>query len=123
MHEGSPNDSKLFLKIIEDLKRRRVLRKGDRIIVDKSFCAQENYWKSIMHHNVLPFLREILTLKGLREDLLTPLKPLRIKRLYDRLFSSFKSFLSSWKEFKAIRSVIEDLFKVLKLLKESAQIF
>ncbi len=67
-----------------------------------------------MHYKVLPFLREILTLKGLRGDLLTPLKPLRIKRLYDKLFSSFKSFLSSWKEFKAIRSVIEDLFKVLK---------
>ena len=56
----------------------------------------------------------ILTLKGLREDLLAPLKSLRIKRLYDRLFSSFKSFLCSWENFKAVRSVIEDLFKVLK---------
>ncbi len=121
LYEDSPNDSKLFLEIVKDLKRRRVLRKGDKI--DKGFCAQKNYWKSIIHYKVLPFLREILTLKGLRCDLLTPLKPLRIKRLYDRLFTSFKSFLSSWKEFKAVRSVVEDLFKVLKLLKESAQIF
>ncbi len=112
LYEGSLNDSKLFLKITENLKRRRILRKGGKIDID--FCAQKNYWKSIMHHNVLPFLREILTLKGLRCDLLTPLKPLRIKRLYDRLFTSFKSFLSSWKEFKAVRSVVEDLFKVLK---------
>ncbi len=78
LHEGSPNDSKLFLKIIEDLKRRRVLRKSDKIDID--FCAQKNYWKSIIHYKVLPFLREILTLKGLRKDLLIPLKPLRIKR-------------------------------------------
>ncbi len=55
LHESSPNDSKLFLKITEDLKRRRVLRKGDKIDID--FCAQKNCWKSIMHHKVLPFLR------------------------------------------------------------------
>ncbi len=57
LYESSSNDSKLFLEIVKDLKRRRVLRKGDKIDID--FCAQKNYWKSIMHHNVLPFLREI----------------------------------------------------------------
>ncbi len=119
LYEGSPSDAKIFLEIVKDLKRRRVLRKGDKIIADKGFCAQKNYWKSIMHHNVLPFIfpRKNLNVKRIKGRFTYPFKALKdkeVKRLYDRLFSSFKSFLCSWENFKAVRSVIEDLFKVLK---------
>ncbi len=119
LYEGSPNDSKLFLEIVKDLKRRRILRKGDRIIADKGFCAQKNYWKSIMWYKILPFIfpRKNLNVKRITGRLSHPFearKNEKVKRFYDELFTSFKSFLNSWENFKAIRSVVEDVFKVLK---------
>ncbi len=79
LYESSSNDSKLFLKITEDLKRRRVLRKGDRIIADKSFCAQENYW--IMWYKILPFIfpRKNLNVKRIKGRFTYPLKSLKDK--------------------------------------------
>ncbi len=64
LYEGSLNDSKLFLKITENLKRRRVLRKGDKINID--FCAQKNYW--IMWYKILPFIfpRKNLNVKRIK---------------------------------------------------------
>ena len=35
LHRGSPNDAKLFLEILEELKRRRILRNGDIIVADR----------------------------------------------------------------------------------------
>ena len=35
IHEGSPNDAKLFKEVMKELKRRRIARKGDVIMADK----------------------------------------------------------------------------------------
>jgi len=42
------------------------------------------------------------------------LKNKNLKRLYDKLFCSFDAFIKSWEIFKTIRSIIDDLFKVMK---------
>ncbi len=81
LYERSPNDSKLFLKIVKDLKKRRVLRKGDKIIADKGFCAQKNYWKSIMWYKILPFIfpKRNLNVKRIKGRFTYPFKALKDK--------------------------------------------
>ena len=76
LYKGSPYDSKLFLEIVGDLRRRMALRNGDRIIADKGFCDDENYWKCIMLHKVEPCIFPKKNHKNL-------------KRLHDKLFRSF----------------------------------
>jgi hypothetical protein len=39
LYPGSPNDSKLFDDIVNELLRRRVMRKGDTVVLDKGFYA------------------------------------------------------------------------------------
>ena len=43
LHQGSPNDDKLYEEILEELKRRRIARDGDTIIFDKGYSACKNY--------------------------------------------------------------------------------
>ncbi|HIH43907.1 MAG TPA: IS5 family transposase, partial [Candidatus Methanoperedenaceae archaeon] len=40
---GSPNDSMLFDCIVNELMRRRVMRKGDTMVLDKGFYAYYHY--------------------------------------------------------------------------------
>jgi len=76
LYGGSPYYSRLFIEIVEGLRRRRVLSNGDRIIADKGFCDDENYWKCIMLHKV--------------ELCIFPKKNHKnLKRLHDKLFRSF----------------------------------
>jgi len=37
LYPGSPNDSTLFDNIVNELMRRRVMRKGDMLVLDRSF--------------------------------------------------------------------------------------
>ena len=39
LHQGSPNDAKLFDEILEELRRRRKARNGDTVIFDKGYCS------------------------------------------------------------------------------------
>ena len=41
LHEGSPNDAKLFYQILKELKKRRVIREGDVLIADKLLQLQK----------------------------------------------------------------------------------
>ena len=41
IHSGAPNDAKLFDEIMENLQKRRIIRKGDTIIFDKGYVRQE----------------------------------------------------------------------------------
>jgi len=39
---GGPSDSKIFDKIVDELMRRRILRKGDMFVLDKGFYAYKH---------------------------------------------------------------------------------
>ncbi|OFV65766.1 MAG: hypothetical protein SBU_001349 [Candidatus Syntrophoarchaeum butanivorans] len=39
LHQGSPGDAKIYEEILEELKRRRIARNGDTIILDKGYCS------------------------------------------------------------------------------------
>lgn len=43
LYPGSPNDSKLFDDIVNELIRRRVMKKGDILVLDKGFYAYYHY--------------------------------------------------------------------------------
>ena len=48
IHSGAPNDAKLFDEIMENLQKRRIIRKGDIIIFDKGYYSYKNYQKGII---------------------------------------------------------------------------
>ena len=41
LHEGSPNDAKLFGQVLKELKKRRINREGDVLIADKLLQLQK----------------------------------------------------------------------------------
>ena len=45
IHEGSPNDAKLFKEVMKELKRRRIARKGDVILADKGYYSYKMLWR------------------------------------------------------------------------------
>ncbi|MBM4240231.1 MAG: transposase [Euryarchaeota archaeon] len=47
IHEGSPHDSRIYEEILEELHRRRIMRKGDTIITDKGYYSYQNYQLSV----------------------------------------------------------------------------
>ena len=56
VHEGSPNDAKLFKEVMKELKRRRIVRKGDVIMADKGYYSYKNYVMAISRFKVVPLI-------------------------------------------------------------------
>jgi len=56
LHSGSPHDSKLFEPIMEELQRRRIIRKGDTIIFDKGYYKYKNYQLGISLYKIVPLI-------------------------------------------------------------------
>ena len=120
LHEGSPNDAKIFSEIMYELKRRRILRKGDRIIFDKGYFSKENYQIAIVDYEsaVLIFPRGKNPLQSVFDYVSYPLECFtgenKKKHLYTALTKESKEMMEKWKNFKGIRSKIEDFNKILK---------
>ncbi len=53
-HQGSPGDAKLYEKILEELKRRKIDRDGDTIISDRGYYVYKNYATGISRFKVIP---------------------------------------------------------------------
>ena len=123
IHSGAPNDAKLFEEILENLQKRRIIRKGDILIFDKGYYSYKNYQIGISKYKIVPFIfpKEKFNKTRLDDTLTYPLavfnktkKILKEKRLYNRLKKELLKKLSSWEKFKPIRGKIEDFFKLLK---------
>ena len=56
LHSGAPNDSKLFEEILEELHRRRLIRKRDVLIFDKGYYSFKNYQIGINKYKIVPFI-------------------------------------------------------------------
>ncbi|MHC1582602.1 MAG: transposase [Candidatus Syntropharchaeia archaeon] len=54
LHQGSPGDAKIYEEILEELKRRRIVRNGDTIILDKGYYGYRNYVLGISRFKVIP---------------------------------------------------------------------
>ena len=53
LHQGSPGDAKIYEEILEELKRRRIARNGDTIILDKGYYGYRNYGLGISRFKVI----------------------------------------------------------------------
>lgn len=122
LHPGSPHDAPLFEEILEELKRRRVIRIGDTVVCDKGYYSYHNYVQGILRFNVIPliFSKKTFSVKKLLGKLIYPLSifgrsdtPERIRR-YRSLVRDLLFHLKEQDRFQEIRSYIEDVFKIAK---------
>jgi transposase len=56
-HRGAVSDTKIYLEILADLKRRRILKKGDLILADKGYFSFKNYRNGLMDYKIIPLIR------------------------------------------------------------------
>ena len=120
IYKGSPNDSKLLEKFIENLCRSKKLRMGDFVICDRGFTSMQNYHILISRFLLIPmiFARKNTDLKRLLATLTPPLdiwngKPYLLD-IWKKIVREFVQIVEIWPSFKEIRSNIELFFNVAK---------
>ena len=122
LHPANMHEAKIFQEVMEELRRRRIARKGDTVIMDKGFYAYKNYLVGINEYRIVPliFPRSNFNLSRLDGMLSYPLdifssKSLKEeKRRFRNLKTRLMSLLRRWQEFKPVRAIIEDVFKLAK---------
>jgi hypothetical protein len=122
LHPGSPHDSVIYDEIMTELKRRRITRIGDIVVLDKGYYSYENYVQGVFNFNIVPliFSKKNFSFSKLMNKLNYPLwifgrsdtKLLmnRFSSLARRLFT----YLRDETPFMQKRSLIEDVFKAAK---------
>ena len=123
LHPGSPSDAKLYDEILQDLRRRRIARKGDLVVFDKGYFSYANYMKGIARYKIVPgiFPRVNTPREKILSQLAYPLTSYgqrrsgRRRAVYRRLKSALRQFLERWERYKGIRSRIEDFIKAGKV--------
>ena len=115
IHSGAKNDSKIFDEVLEELNRRRLLRKGQVILFDKGYYSMENYINAINKYCVVAviFPRQYFTIDKLSARMSTSLdifhdsKTLEAdKKLFLDLTNTLYKKLENWKELKPISGLI-----------------
>ena len=123
IHSGAPHDSKIFTEIMENLKRRRIIRKGDTIIFDKGYYSYQNYQIGISKYKIVPliFPKENFKIERLKDQLTYPLHLFKdiktenqAKKIYQTLKKKLIKKIMDWKRYKPVRGKIEDFFKLCK---------
>ena len=123
IHSGAPHDSKIFTEIMENLKKRRIIQKGDIILFDKGYYKYENYQIGISKYKIVPliFPKENFRIQKLDDKLTYPLQLFKdkktenkLKKLYKTLKRTLLEKIENWKRYKPVRGKIEDFFKLCK---------
>jgi hypothetical protein len=122
LHRGSPHDAPLFEEILGELKRRRITRTMDLVICDKGYYSYQNYVDGILDFRIVPliFSKKKFSLYNLLNRLSYPLSifgrsDTRDKvRLFKRLVKKLITGLAQQDTYLAVRSLIEDVFKLAK---------
>jgi len=56
LHHANRHEAMIFQEVMDELKRRRIVRRGDVIIMDKGFYAYRNYLIGINEYRVFPLI-------------------------------------------------------------------
>jgi len=56
LHPANMHEAKIFQEVMEELRRRRIARKGDTVIMDKEFYAYKNYLVGINEYKIVPLI-------------------------------------------------------------------
>jgi hypothetical protein len=119
-HPGAVPDTEIYLEMLEELKKRRILRHEDLIIADKGYYSYDNYEISVLKYKIIPL---IYPKKNMRKEKVLcrfcyPLECFSTKKhekpIYRRIVSKFSALIDKWKNFKNTRSLIEDFNKFMK---------
>jgi hypothetical protein len=123
INEANVSEPKIYPEILKELKRRRIIKTGDIVYADRGYYSYENYAISVREFKIVPliFPRKNCNFKKLFNMLRYPLKIFDSRRdtkneikLYKEIIAKFKDLISRWKEFRSVRSIIEDIFKLAK---------
>ena len=123
IHSGAPHDSKIFNEIMENLKKRRIIQKGDTILFDRGYYSYKNYQIGISKYKIVPliFPKENFKIQKLNDKLTYPLQVFKdkktekkSKKLYNTLKQILIQKIQNWKQYKPVRGKIEDFFKLCK---------
>lgn len=120
IHSGSPNDTKIFDEIMYELKKRRVIRKGQVVICDRGFYSANNYLIGINKYKVVPciFPKKKPILDKLKDKIINPLEYFdmnnKLGDIYEMLREKLFDLLDNWKDFRRSRWTIEKIFEFLK---------
>ena len=82
IHSGAPHDSKIFNDIMENLRKRRIIRKNDTIIFDRGYYSYNNYQIGISKYKIVPliFPKENFKIQKLNDKLTYPLQVFNNKK-------------------------------------------
>ena len=123
IHSGAPHDSRIFTEIMENLRKRRIIRKGDTIIFDRGYYSYKNYQIGISRYKIVPliFPKNNFKIQKLNDKLTYPLTVFKdkktekeAKKLYNTLKRVLFEKIDNWKHYKPVRGKIEDFFKLCK---------
>jgi len=121
LHEGTPNDAKIFDEIMNDMKTRRIIRRGDDVFFDKGYYSKKNYQIALTKYGtaILIFPRGKDPVKSISDCFSYFLEVFKDsgkdKEFYKALTKKIIERLENWEKYKGLRSKIEDFNKLLKI--------
>ena len=82
IHSGAPNDTKLFNEILQNLQKRRIIKKWDILIFDKGYYSYTNYQLGISKYKIVPFIfpKDNFKPQKLKDQLSYPLNVFKVKK-------------------------------------------
>ena len=119
----SPHDTHMVPKILKELKRRKIIRTGDKLLFYRCYYSYYNYKIALKMYKVIPLIlvKGELNMKKLNSIFSYPLDyflnkkdTTKLKREYKTLVNELMSHLSNRKVIKYQRSYIEYYFKFIK---------
>ena len=123
IHSGAPNDAKIFDEVLQNLQKRRIIKRKDIILFDRGYYGYKNYQIGVNKYKIVPiiFPKESYREEKLKGQMSYPIevfsrnkKAKELKKDIDSIASILFNKLQNWKDLKPIRGIIEDFFKVAK---------
>ena len=121
--KGSPHDTTMVEKILPILQKKQIIRKGDRILMDRGYYSYNNYKIALQKFHIIPLILTKRNFNKLKlENILDfPLHLFhaksnlkKVKKQYVELVNELLESLDKRNEIKFHRGYIEDFFKLLK---------
>ncbi|MDR3062631.1 MAG: transposase [Methanobrevibacter sp.] len=128
IHPGSPHDTKIFDDMLVELKKRRILKKGQVILADRGFQSLKNYLIGINKYKVVPLLfpKKKPSLITLIERIQNPIEYFTEEEYKNPIYNYLKEklfiLLTKWEDYRRRRGKIEEFFKFLKIQLKLKQI-
>ena len=105
------------------MKRRGLIKKGDKIYFDRGYFSHNNYQIAINIYRIIPiiFPKSHYDINKIKESISLPLDSYKDMSTFEEtkneisdLVNQTVKILTDWKDLKPIRGIIEDFFKVAK---------